>query len=275
MPTGEPYVTLPTLPEPTLAGAEAMTRRLALTIAVLSLVPINSASAQKKNPAGTRVLLLSGGQREHHGYRDQAYALARTLEETGNYRVTIVEDAGVLESSSLGKYDMIILTADRRDDEFKFSQAQQRALLDFVKAGHGFVSIHGADNAAKDWLPEWREMLGGVFTHVGLPDGKVKKGSYTVRIADSSSPVARGLSDFPLKDELYYQMQMQPDVRPIATVDHEGGTWPVAWTRTFGSGRVFHTPLGHRDFGPDKVDPLRDPNLARLLLQGIDWAAGR
>ncbi len=252
-----------------------MTRRLALMIALASLCLCSDALAQKKNPAGTKVLLLSGGQREHHGYRDQAFALARTLEDTGNYRVTIVEDAGVLETSSLKKYDLIILMADRRDDEFKFTIPQQHALLGFVKAGHGFVSIHGADNAAKDWLPEWRDMLGGVFTHVGLPDGKVKKGAYTVKIADTSNPIARGLSDFPLKDELYYHMQIKPDVRPIATVDHEGEAWPVAWTRTYGSGRVFHTPLGHRDFGPDKVDPLRDPNLAKLLIQGIDWVAGR
>lgn len=254
-----------------------MSRRTALALGVLALswLAPGAVYAQKKNPTGTKALLLSGGQREHHGYRDQAFALARRLEDTGRYRVTIVEDAAVLETPALAKYDMIILTADRRDDEFRFTPAQQRALLDFVRAGHGFVSIHGADNAAKDWLPEWRDMLGGVFSHVGLPDGKVRKGAYTVKIVDPNSPVTRGLADFPLKDELYYHMQMKHDVKPLATVDHDGGTWPVAWTRTFGSGRVFHTPLGHRDFGPDKVDPLGDPNLARLVGRGIDWAAGR
>jgi type 1 glutamine amidotransferase len=81
------------------------------------------------------------------------------------------------------------------------------------------------------------------------------------------------LKDFTIKDELYYQMQMQPDVQPLATVEYQGVLWPVAWTRTFGKGRVFHTVLGHRDFGPDKDDPLRDPNLGRLIIQGIDWAA--
>lgn len=247
---------------------------LSLIALGLALAAPTAALAQKKNPTGTRVLLLSGGQREHHGYRDQAFALSRTLEDTGKYRVTIVEDASVLETSALAKYDLLILSADRRDDEFKFSESQQRALLDFVRDGHGFVSIHAADNAAKDWLPAWREMLGGVFTHVGLPDGKVKKGTYTIRIADPTHPVAKGLGEFTLSDELYYHMQMQPDVKPIAVTEHDGGTWPVAWTRTYGRGRVFHLPLGHRDFGPDKPDPLRDPNLAKLLAQGIDWAAG-
>jgi type 1 glutamine amidotransferase len=116
-------------------------------------------------------------------------------------------------------------------------------------------------------------MLGGVFSHFGLPDGKVRKGRYTVKIADSSSPVTRDLEDFPIEDELYYQLQMMPDVQPLATVEYDGTAWPVAWTRTFGKGRVFHTTLGHRDFGPEKHDPLHDKNLARLVVQGIEWVA--
>ena len=97
-----------------------------------------------------------------------------------------------------------------------------------------------------------------------------------VRIAETSSPITQGLKDFNLTDELYYQVQMMPDVQPLATIDFQGTTWPVAWTRSFGKGRVFHTVLGHRDFGPEKDDPLRNPNLGRLVVQGIDWvAAGR
>ena len=88
--------------------------------------------------------------------------------------------------------------------------------------------------------------------------------------------MTQGLKDFTLKDELYTNMQMQPEVQPLATIEYQGVVWPVAWTNTFGKGRVFHTSLGHRDFGPDKDDPLRDPNLNKLILQGVDWvAAGR
>ena len=100
-------------------------------------------------------------------------------------------------------------------------------------------------------------MLGGVFSHVGLPDSKTKKGKFTIKIANTAAPDHRGLDDFALKDELYYKLQMQPGVEPLATTDYDGGTWPVAWTRTYGKGRVFHTPLGHRDFGPGKDDPSR------------------
>jgi type 1 glutamine amidotransferase len=233
--------------------------------------------AQRKNPDGVPVLLLSGGQREHHGYRDQAFYLSRALEDTGRYRVTINEHASVLESTALGRYRAIILLTDRRDSEFRLTEAQQRGLLDFVHGDstHGLVTIHAADNAAPDWLPEMRTMLGGVFSHDtsgGRPDGKVRKGSYQVRIAQPDHPICRGLSNFDLDDELYYHIQMEPGVEALATVAFEGNDWPVAWTREYGAGRVFHCALGHRDFGPDKHDPLRDPNLTRLVIQGLDWA---
>ncbi len=119
-------------------------------------------------------------------------------------------------------------------------------------------------------------MLGGIYSHVGKPDGKARKGEFTVKIADTSSPVTQGLKDFTLKDELYTNMQMLPGIQPLATIEYQGVVWPVAWTNVFGKGRVFHTSLGHRDFGPDKDDPLKNPNLNKLIVQGIDWvAAGR
>jgi type 1 glutamine amidotransferase len=234
------------------------------------------ALAQKKAPGGAKVFLLSGGARQHHGYRDQAFYLADALENTGRFEVTIGEDAAILETPAIRKYDAIIVTADRRDPEFRFTQGQQEAIFELVRSGKGYVSIHAADNAALDWLPTWKEMLGGIYSHVGQPDGKYRKGSYTVKIVDSTSPITQGLKDFPLNDELYYHVQMLPEVPPLATIEYDGVAWPVAWTRTFGKGRVFHTVLGHRDFGPNKEDPLRNPSLTRLIIQAVDWvAAGR
>jgi uncharacterized protein len=247
--------------------------RIACIVLVVIGCLSGTARAQKKAPGGSRVYLLTGGQRQHHGYRDQAFYLAELLENTGRFEVTLGEDAAILETPAIRKYDLIIANADRRDPEFKYTRTQQEALLEFVRSGGGYVSIHGANNAAPDWQPEWKVMLGGVFSHIGLPDGKVRKGDYVVKITQRSSPITQGLEDFPLKDELYYNMQMVPGVEPLATVDYNGTAWPVAWTRGYGHGRVFHLVLGHRDFGPAKDDPLRNPNLARLLTQGVDWVA--
>ena len=144
---------------------------------ILSCWLAHPALAQKKVPDGAKVFLLSGGQRQHHGYREQALYLSGALENTGRFQVTIGEDAAILETPAMRKYDLLIVTADRRDDEFKFTPGQQEAIFDFVRSGHGYVSIHGADNAPQDWLPPWKEMLGGIYSHVGKPDGKARKGN--------------------------------------------------------------------------------------------------
>jgi type 1 glutamine amidotransferase len=249
-------------------------RYLLVGVSILGLaVCVESVQAQKKNPDGARVLLLMGGARQHHGYRDQGFYLANLLEDTSKFQVTIAEDAAILETPALRKYNVVIVNADRRDPEFKFTRTQQEALLVYVKEGHGYVSIHGADNAAPDWIPEWREMLGGVFSHVGQPDSKTKKGTYLIKIVDTAHPIMRGLSDFTLTDELYYNIQMQPGVEPLAATEYAGKSWPVAWTRVYGQGRVFHTPLGHRNFGPNQDDPLRNPSLAKMVVQGVEWVA--
>ncbi|WP_435016885.1 ThuA domain-containing protein [Tundrisphaera sp. TA3] len=248
---------------------------------ILALAPIclaiwpDPALAQRKVPEGTKVLILTGGEREHHGYREQALYLAGVLEDTRRYQVTLAEDAAILETPALARYDLVLMNADRRDPEHKLTPGQANALFDFVRAGKGYVSIHGADNTPPDALPEWKPFLGGIYSHKGLPDGKAILGKYTVKIADKDSPVAKGLSDFELADELYSNMQMMPDVKPVATIDYKGTTWPVAWTWPYGQGRVFHTSLGHRRWGPNQPDPLADPNLIKLIVQGIDWAAGR
>ncbi len=244
-------------------------------LAALVVASPRPSPAQKKVPDGAKVLLLTGGERQHHGYREQALYLAGILEDTGHFQVTLAEDAALLLTPAMARYDLVILNADRRTGDFKFTVDQEKALFAYVRDGHGLASIHGADNAPPDWQPEWKEMLGGIYTHVGLPDGRAVKGKYRVRIADKASRTTQGLADFDLDDELYTNMRMMPDIRVLATIDYNGKTWPVAWTTAYGKGRVFHTSLGHRDFGPGKFDPQADPNLQKLLIQGIAFAAGR
>ena len=103
-------------------------------------------------------------------------------------------------------------------------------------------------------------MLGGVFSHFGLPDGKTRKGTLHRQDRRHLEPDHAGDSRTSrIKDELYYQLQMMPDVQPLATVEYQGTAWPVAWTRTFGKGRVFHTTMGHRGFGTGRGGPAPRP----------------
>ena len=66
-----------------------------------------------------------------------------------------------------------------------------------------------------------------------------------------------------------------PDVQPLATIEYQGVAWPVAWTRNFGKGRVFHTSWATATSAPTRTTRSATRTW-QLIIQGVDWvAAGR
>ena len=103
--------------------------RITVLCLILCSGPALPAFAQKVAPQGAKVLLLSGGKRQHHGYRDQALYLSGTLENTGRFQVTICEDAAILETPAMNKYDLMIVNADRRTTNSNSHQASKKQSL--------------------------------------------------------------------------------------------------------------------------------------------------
>jgi type 1 glutamine amidotransferase len=249
---------------------------LIISLALFGLmVATPNAKAQQKVKGGAKVLMLSGGQRNHHAYRRQAFLLQKALEDTKQLEVTISEDAAILETPGLAKYDLIVAMADRRDPEFRLTDGQQRALLQFVHDGKGFFSLHGFCCAEQHWLPEMREMLGGVLSHVGTPNTKVRFGKYPLKISEPTHPITQGASDFEHEDELYYELQTQGEIKPLMVAVHEGKEWPVLWTREYGKGRVCVSVFGHCGVQAKAKDPLEHTPFQHLVVRGVLWTAGR
>jgi uncharacterized protein len=248
-----------------------------VALSIFALIELDSnAKAQQNVKSGAKVLMLSGGQRNHHAYRRQAYLLQKALEDTKQLEVTICEDAAILETPALAKYDLIVAMADRRDPEFHLTESQQKALLQFVHDGKGFFSLHGFCCAEQHWLPEMREMLGGVLSHVGTPDTKVKFGEYLLKISEPGHPITRDARDFEHEDELYYYLQTQGEpIKPLVVAVHEGKEWPVLWTREYGKGKVCVSIFGHCGVQPKAKDPLEHEPFERLIVRAVLWTAGR
>jgi type 1 glutamine amidotransferase len=245
--------------------------------AIFALIGTRSdGNAQQKVEGGAKVLMLSGGQRNHHGYRRQTYLLQKALEDTKQLEVTICEDAAFLETPALGKYDLILCMADRRDPEFRLTEGQQKALLQFVHDGKGLFSLHGFCCTEQHWLPEMREMLGGVLSHVGKPDTKVKFGIYPMKISNPNHPITRGAKDFVHEDELYYELQTQgAPIKPLVAAVYKGQEWPVLWTRQYGKGKVCVSVFGHCGWQANAKDPLEHEPFQRLVVRSVLWTAGR
>lgn len=249
--------------------------RSLMTAATAALLVFNfAAQAQHRVPGGAKVLLLAGGQRDHHAYRRQTYLLQKLLEATKQFQVTICEDAAILETPALSKYDVLVAMADRRDPEFRLSRGQQEALLRFVRTGKGFLSFHAFCCADRTWVPEMRDMMGGVLAHFGTPDTKVRVGKYEVKIT-RKHPITLGLNDFQHEDELYYHLQTRGQLRPLAVAVLDGEEWPILWTRAYGKGRVCVSIFGHCGMGAKSRDPLDHEPFRRLILRAIGWVAGR
>jgi uncharacterized protein len=122
---------------------------------------------------------------------------------------------------NLNYFDAIFFFGVREAD---LTPAQRADLLSFVRDdGKGFVATHAGATAFFSW-PEFGDMLGGRFDeHPWGISGA------TVVVEDRTSPISRHLpATFAVTDE-HYQLK----------------DFPVAWTKSYGKGRVFYSTLGH------------------------------
>ncbi len=143
---------------------------------------------------------------------------------------------------------------------------QLHNLSQSVRSGVGLAGIHGGMGDAFRGETEYEWMVGGHFVaHPFI-------GDYSVRIVNKHHPITHHLPDaFPYRSEQYYLLT-DPANEVLATSEyiHEGVTctMPVAWTKHWGSGRVFYSALGHR---PEEFDLF--PESLSIAIQGICWAA--
>jgi type 1 glutamine amidotransferase len=152
---------------------------------------------------------------------------------------------------NLNYFDAIFFFGVREID----LDAQQRAdLLSFVRDdGKGFVATHAGSTAFFSW-PEFGEMLGGRFDE--HPWGITEA---TVIVEDRTSPMSRHLpASFAVTDEHYQLKDFSRDkVKVLARLDagkldlkaplvhRTDRDFVVAYTKTYGKGRVFYSTLGH------------------------------
>ena len=156
------------------------------------------------------------------------------------------------------------------------SGAQKAALLDFVRSGHGFVGIHSATDTFYKW-PSYVELIGGYF------DGHPWHQTVRIEVADPSNSLVSFLgASLEINDEIYQirdfddrgsHVLLRLDETSVdltrAGVHLRSYGWPLAWTRSYGQGRVFYMALGHEGA------IWRDSRYQRVLLNAILWTTRR
>ncbi len=220
-------------------------------------------AAAAQDPA-KRVLLVTGQDYPGHPWRQTAPALRSLLEEDPRLRVTITEDPAMLDSGALAGYDVVVLHFMNWEQPSPGPAAREN-LSRRVSEGMGLVLVHFACGAWQDW-PEFRNLAGRVW------DPKLSHdphGSFRVDIADPGHPIARGMTAFETRDELYSCLTGDRPIHLIATARSkvDGKDYPMAFVFEYGKGRVFHTVLGH------DLPAVTNPAVAKLIRRGCAWAA--
>ncbi len=261
-----------------------------LLLAAAPLAPQNTLPLFQKD--ALRVLILSG--RNNHDWRTTTPFLKQLLLDTGRFDVRVNEEPAGLTADTLAAYHVVVLDYNGP----RWGPGAEKSLEEFVQSGKGLVVVHGASWAFNGlpvlgdrhlrtaiieppW-PEYRRMIGGIWSLDPPPTAHAPRHKFTVKFLDRQHPIAAGLPEsFDTNDELYHNMRMQEGARVLATAWDDpankpssstghagtGKEEPILWAVSYGRGRVFHTTLGH------DVEAMRTPGFSTTFVRGAEWSA--
>jgi hypothetical protein len=212
----------------------------------------------------TRAVIVQGGLALHRPEETSAL-LAEELRGAG-LEVDVVGGFEVFsDAARMAAADLIVLNWHMGDVNWRLgtiTPEQVAGLIAAVESGCGLAGIHaGLGDAFRNEVA-FQFVVGGQWVAHPGDDGV----TYRVRIVDRGSLVTDGVEDFTVVSEKYY-MHVDPAIHVLATTRFGATEMPVAWTTTYGRGRVFYCSLGHT---PDVVAM---PAVLRLVSQGFRWAA--
>lgn len=259
---------------------------------------------------GLNVLILSGHMtrehdNEHRSFRQHNVWLTQLLEDTGRFRVRVIEDPRGLGAEIIDKYDVVIVVFEGRDGYHEkavgFGAETDAALLKFVHDdGKGIVWFHGSAAQEDDWgyPDEYNVLRGSRMTVAGglrprpwgeaqldtveprhaITDGISARWTVTgddiltgVEILDGAQVLLTTYDDL----ESYERAPVWPMSHYPVAIPEEGiaglpgmnTDQPIAWINEYGAGRSFTITIGH------DIDTFRRIEFIRMFPRGVEWAA--
>ena len=222
------------------------------------------------------ILLFGGGG--VHDYANICPVLESYLRAEPSFSIDyVIEDYDLFLKDRIAAYDLVALYHTGGS----LTQQQSQGLTQHVAQGCGFVDVHSAADSFRS-SREYISMLGGelsahpcirkfivslndtvpgIVSHITHPVTRDIKG-YTTKDWDDW-PVFEYL----VEDEQYF-LNYDPVVDVVASTLFKGESCPVAWTKSWGSGRVMYTCLGHH------MAAIESPIFKDFFTNGSRWAAG-
>ncbi|MCI0539733.1 MAG: ThuA domain-containing protein, partial [Verrucomicrobiales bacterium] len=243
----------------------------ALAVLLCSML---SLEAQANKPL--RVFIRAGVKTHGPGQHDHPRFLA-DWKELLNQRGLKADGAMTFPSAEqLENNDvLVVFAADGMkivgDDRLRFEK--------FLQRGGGLVVIH--DGVVSADQHEWaKKVQGGAWIwERNAPGKKPTKWLETevgIYFVDTEHAITRGISNFDWKDEIYYDMDLAPDVHVLATsfqsvfiLAPQLWTYEKTWEGGSAPYRAFVSLPGHEYIS------FQTPHYRTILLRGIAWAGKR
>lgn len=227
---------------------------LPFLIATLFFSCHHNASKRESGPRRVEILFL-GHSSEHHPSAQYLPLLASALSQEG-INFTYTDDPADLNEENLAYYDGLMIYANHDS----ITEPQQKALMNFVSNGGGFIPVHAASYCFRN-SKDYVRLVGGQFQ-------KHDTGTFVATIIAKDHPAMQSVDTFSTWDETYVH-HMLTDDRTVLMERVEGDHHePWTWVKEEGKGRVFYTAYGHDE------RTWNNPGFHQLIRQGILWAVG-
>jgi len=211
------------------------------------------AAVQAASGTGSlRVLFL--GDNGHHQPADRFKQLQPALAKQG-IELVYTDSLADLNPARLAGFDCIAIFANHT----RIAPEQEKALLDFVERGGGFVPLHCASYCFLN-SPKYIELVGGQFKSHGT-------GVFKETLVNTGHPVMQGLAPIESWDETYVHTKHNSNRVVLAERRDDKGNEPYTWVREHGKGRVFYTAWGHDQ------RTWSHAGFQALVENGIRWAS--
>jgi uncharacterized protein len=221
------------------------------------------------------------GQAQHESVGHALAIIERLGYESGQWDTFIRTDSNIISKTpkktdgsaasggpNLNNVDAIFFMGHR---DVPIDAAQRQELLSFVREGKGFVAAHVALTAFESW-PEFLDLLGARF------DQHPISGPGVVINESPDFPATRHFPpSFPFNDEFYQPKDHSREkIEVLLRLDLTNvpenpnlrlkGDYPLAWAKTYGTGRVFYGSFAHSSATWD----IRDVQL--MYFEAMRWA---
>ncbi len=171
------------------------------------------------------------------------------------------------DGETLKTYDLIVPVWTMSDIKGEYV----KNVCDAVEQGTGIAGCHGGMCDSFRNNVDWQFLTGSQWVAHPGNDGT----PYMVHVAKDDY-FTKDMNDFEVVSEHYY-LHVDPAVKvyastkfPVVDGPHASNgevNMPVAYTKTWGQGKVFYTSLGHH------ADVFDIPEAKEIMKRGLFWAA--